>query len=212
MSGPWIGLVGYHLAPGRVSRWLVGGYGVPENYVDCLRRAGARSLLLLPGEDATPDELLSRVDALVLVGGGDVEPHRYGGSGNDTIYGVEPDRDELEMSLLRRADDLTVPALAICRGMQDVKVASGSRLADAAGVDVLRCSTHHHQGVEDLGDVLATGWSDDGLVEAIERPNGWIVGVQWHPEDTAADDPDQQRLFDALVERAQERCRERTSP
>jgi gamma-glutamyl-gamma-aminobutyrate hydrolase PuuD len=246
MSGPWIGLVAYHLAPGRVSRWLVGGYGVPENYVDCLRRAGARSLLLLPGEDATPDELLSRVDALVLVGGGDVEPHRYGGSGNDTIYGVEPDRDELEMSLLRRADDLTVPALAICRGMQvmnvafggtliphlpdrdgllehgtpsgedhrshDVKVASGSRLADAAGVDVLRCSTHHHQGVEDLGDVLATGWSDDGLVEAIERPNGWIVGVQWHPEDTAADDPDQQRLFDALVERAQERCRERTSP
>jgi putative glutamine amidotransferase len=235
-SAPWIGVVAYHLAPGRVSHWLVGGYGVPESYVDCLRRAGARSVLLLPGEDATPDELLSRVDALVLVGGGDVEPHRYRASTDDTIYGVEPDRDELELALLHRADELAVPTLAICRGMQvmnvafggtliphlparpdllehgtpsgedslthDVKVASGSRLAGAAEAEVLRCSTHHHQGVDDLGDVVATGWSEDGLVEAIERPNGWIVGVQWHPEDTAADDTEQQRLFDVLVERA----------
>lgn len=241
MIAPWVGFVAYHLAPGRVSRWLVGGYGVPENYVDCVRRAGARSVLLLPGEDATPDELLSRVDAVVLVGGGDVEPHRYGGSDDDTIYGVEPDRDELELAMLRRADELSVPMLAICRGMQvmnvafggtliphlpardgllehgapsgedhrshDVEVAPGSRLAEAVGAEILRCSTHHHQGVEDLGDVVATGWSDDGLVEAIERGAGWIVGVQWHPEDTAAHDPEQQRLFDALVERARARFR-----
>jgi putative glutamine amidotransferase len=198
-------------------------------------------MLVVPGEDATPDELLSRVDALVLVGGGDVEPRRYGGSGDETIYGVEPDRDDLEIALLRRADERAVPTLAICRGMQvmnvafggtliphlparqgflehgtpsgvdqrfhDVKIAAGTRLADGTGADVLRCSTHHHQGVEDLGDVVATGWSEDGLVEAIERPDGWIVGVQWHPEDTAAADPAQQRLFDALVERANRRSR-----
>lgn len=239
MGGPWIGIVAYHLAHGRVSRWPVGGYGVPENYVEGLRRAGARSMLLLPGEEATPEEMLSRVDALVLVGGGDVEPRRYGGPTDGTIYGLEPDRDELELSLLRGADELRVPTLAICRGMQvmnvafggtliphlparegflehgtpsgdehrthDVRLAPGSRLAAAADADVLRCSTHHHQGVDDLGDVVTTGWSDDGLVEAIERPDGWIVGVQWHPEDTAADDPGQQRLFSALVERARER-------
>jgi putative glutamine amidotransferase len=83
-----------------------------------------------------------------------------------------------------------------------VKASPDGLLAAATGVEVLECSTHHHQGVEALGEGLAaTGWSDDGLVEAIERPDGWMLGVQWHPEDTADRDPAQQRLFDALVER-----------
>ena len=69
-------------------------------------------------------------------------------------------------------------------------------------MDLLECSTHHHQGVDELGGGLsASGWADDGLVEAIEREGGWMLGVQWHPEDTAADDRAQQRLFDALVDR-----------
>ncbi len=51
--------------------------------------------------------------------------------------------------------------------------------------------------------LLVTGRSADGLVEAIEREGpGWLIGVQWHPEDTAAVDRAQQGLFDALVERA----------
>ncbi len=237
MSSPWIGLVAYHLPRGRVSRWLVGGYGVPENYVEALRRAGGRSVLLLPGEEARADELLARIDALVLVGGGDVEPMRYGGHDDGTTYGVEPDRDALELDLVRTAAERGVPTLAICRGMQvmniafggtliqhlpartgliehgtpsgqdhrrhPVRIAADSLLASATGADVLDCSTHHHQGVDALGEgLLATGWSEDGLVEAIERGSGWMLGVQWHPEDTAAVDPAQQRLFDALVERA----------
>jgi putative glutamine amidotransferase len=73
---------------------------------------------------------------------------------------------------------------------------------------VLSCSSHHHQGVERVGERLAvTARSADGLPEAIEREGeGWILGVQWHPEDTAAEDRSQQRLFDALVERAAERA------
>jgi putative glutamine amidotransferase len=68
---------------------------------------------------------------------------------------------------------------------------------------VLDCSTHHHQGVDALGqNIVATGWAEDGLVEAIEGDRGWMLGVQWHPEDTAATDQSQQRLFDALVTRA----------
>ncbi len=238
MSDPWIGVVAYHLAPGRVSRWLVGGYGVPENYIQALRRAGARSVLLLPGEAAAPAELLARVDGLLLVGGGDVEPERYGQVSGDEIYGTEPDRDALEIDLLLAADRHDVPTLAICRGMQvmnvafggtliqdlpsagvtghgapsgeehvrhDVKVTPGSRLAEAAGVETLTCSTHHHQGVDRLGGgLVATGWSEDGLVEAIERETGWMLGVQWHPEDTASVDPSQQALFDAFVRRIRE--------
>jgi putative glutamine amidotransferase len=237
MTSPWIGIVAYHLRPGRVSKWLVGGYGVPENYVDAIRGAGGHPLLILPGETAAPDELLERVDGLVLVGGGDLEPATYGGSPDAHLYGVEPDRDALEIELLRTADDRATPTLAICRGMQVMNVAFGgtlvahlpdrpgtiehgtpsgtdhrrhavtiapeSLLASAARLDTLECSTHHHQGVERLGEgLVATAWTDDGLVEAIERPGGWMLGVQWHPEDTAAGDPAQQRLFDALVDRA----------
>ncbi len=87
----------------------------------------------------------------------------------------------------------------------DVKPAPGSRLLASAGVGVLSCSSHHHQGVDRLGDgLVAAGWSDDGLVEAIERAvddpyeDVWMLGVQWHPEDTAADDPAQQAIFDGF--------------
>jgi putative glutamine amidotransferase len=234
---PEIGIVSYHLRPGRVTNWTVGGYGLPENYVDAVRRAGGRATLLLPGDDRTPAELLDTVDALLLIGGGDVEPARYGEEPGETTYGVEPDRDALEIDLLLEADRRRTPALCICRGMQvlnvafggslfrdlpseqrfmphgapsgadalvhDVKLADDTAIARAARSVVVACSSHHHQGVDRPGDgVLATGWSEDGLVEAIERERGWMVGVQWHPEDTAPTDPAHQGLFDELVRRA----------
>jgi putative glutamine amidotransferase len=236
---PEIGIVAYHLRPGRVTSWGVGGYGVPENYVDALRRAGAYAALLLPGDDRTPDELLDRLDALMLVGGGDVVPERYGREAVDEVYGLEPDRDDFEIALLLRAVERDVPTLCICRGMQvmnvafggdlvqhlpaddrfmthgvpseaesllhDVKLLAGSRIAEAAGSEVVSSSSHHHQGVDRLGDgLVATGWTEDGLIEAIESERGWMIGAQWHPEDTAASDPAQQGLFDALVREAQE--------
>jgi putative glutamine amidotransferase len=205
--------------------------------VDAVRRAGARATLILPGDDRTPGDLLDRFDGLLLVGGGDVEPGRYGRQAVETIYGVEPDRDAFEIDLLREADRRSMPTLCICRGMQvlnvafggtlvqhlpdddrfmphgtpsgadellhDVKLAPGSRIAAAASSEVVTCSSHHHQGVDRLGDgLVATGWSEDGLVEAIERESGWMVGPQWHPEDTAERDPAQQGLFDELVRRA----------
>jgi putative glutamine amidotransferase len=234
---PTIGIVSYHLRPGRVTNWNVGGYGLPENYVDAVRRAGGRATLLLPGDDRSPAELLDAVDALMLIGGGDVEASRYGQEPSETVYGVEPDRDALEIELLLEADGRGTPTLCICRGMQvmnvafggsltqdlpsdarfvehgtpsgadavvhDVKLAGGRAIARAANADVVACSSHHHQGVDDLGEgVVATGWSEDGLVEAIERETGWMVGAQWHPEDTAPADPAQQGLFDELVRRA----------
>jgi len=237
MTRPQVAVVAYHLSPGRVSYWQVGGFGVPENYVDAVRRAGGRPALVLPGDDTPPEELLKPFDALLLVGGGDVDPARYGQEPHATIYGLEPDRDDLEIELLREADRTGMPTLAICRGMQvmnvafggtliqhlpdhdaylphgtpsgrdhlahDVKAAPGCRLAEAAGAEVLTCSTHHHQGVDRLGEGLApTGWSEDGLMEAIERDGRWMLGVQWHPEDTASEDPKQQALFDALVGKA----------
>jgi putative glutamine amidotransferase len=86
-----------------------------------------------------------------------------------------------------------------------VRLRGGSRLAGAVGAEELRaCSSHHQQAVARLGEGLVqAGWSDDGLVEAIEDARApWIVGVQWHPEDTAAHDGEQQRVFDAFVAQA----------
>ncbi len=83
-----------------------------------------------------------------------------------------------------------------------VRLRGDSRLAAAVEADELAaCSSHHQQAVAGLGaGLLETGWSDDGLVEAIEAAGEqWIVGVQWHPEDTAATDGEQRRVFGAFV-------------
>ncbi len=90
--------------------------------------------------------------------------------------------------------------------LHEVKVAPGSRLAEACGDGVLTGSSHHHQGLDVLGDrLIPVAWTDDGLVEAVERETGWMVGIQWHPEEAAEEDPAQQALFDAFARRARDR-------
>jgi putative glutamine amidotransferase len=94
--------------------------------------------------------------------------------------------------------------------MHDVEPAEGTRLAATSEIPaMLRCSSHHHQGIAVVGEGLTvSGRSSDGLVEAIERDTqeNWMLGVQWHPEETAATDPAQQALFDTLVVLAGERA------
>lgn len=240
-STPLVAVPTYHLPAGRVLDWSRGGYAVPEGYVTSLRRAGAQPLLLPPAPDVAAGDLLAPFDGMVLAGGGDVDPARYGGGDpHPLVYGVDPVRDEVEVQLVRAAIVLGIPTLAICRGMQvlnvalggtlhqhlpdlqgmdlhghptrhssvlhDVKVAAGTRLAGVCGEEVLRCTSHHHQGVDRLGDGLAAvAWSGDGLVEGIELAHpgdGWVVGVQWHPEVTAPEDKAQQALFEELARTA----------
>ena len=91
---PLIAIVAYHLGEDRVARWPEGGYGVPKLYLDAIRRAGARTAILSPGEEGTAEEILEPFDGLLLVGGGDIDPARYGGGSSEHLYGIEPDRDE----------------------------------------------------------------------------------------------------------------------
>jgi putative glutamine amidotransferase len=88
--------------------------------------------------------------------------------------------------------------------MHPVRVAESSRLAAAVGGrPSLMGASRHHQAIDELGEgLIPVGWAEDELVEAVEHRDGWMVGVQWHPEVTAAQDPAQQALFDALVRQA----------
>ena len=75
-------------------------------------------------------------------------------------------------------------------GDHEVRLEPGSLAAVAAGDEQLTVKSHHHQGVDRLGDgLVASGWSvDDGLVEAIELPGrGFALGVLWHPEEDVRD-------------------------
>lgn len=78
--------------------------------------------------EADARNYLARVDGLVLVGGGDMDPAHFGQERHPNVYDVEPDSDALEMALARAAFDLGKPFLAICRGMQVLNVSLGGTL------------------------------------------------------------------------------------
>lgn len=85
-----------------------------------------------------------------------------------------------------------------------VEVAEGSRLHTLLGARRVPVNSAHHQAVKRLGEGwIAAAHADDGVIEAIERTAAghFALGVEWHPE-LIAERPEQQRLFEALVEAA----------
>jgi putative glutamine amidotransferase len=86
----------------------------------------------------------------------------------------------------------------------DVRLERGSLAARAVGGDGARVKSYHHQGVRDVAPGLrATGWaSPDGLVEAIEGDDGFVLGVLWHPEED-----EESEVIGALVRAASRRRR-----
>ena len=234
---PLIAITARVLQPGRVTSWVAGAIALPRGYTDALDRAGGRPLAIPPPlHEIDAMAVLAPFDGLVLPGGADVDPSRYGEDAHPASYGINPEFDAFEFALLEAALDAQIPVLAICRGHQvlnvalggtldqhitdrpgllvhgdpsrgpgggvdhDVTIEPGTRLAAALGVTRCSVRSHHHQVVAELAPkTQATAWSDDDLLEGFELEDGWVVAVQWHPEVTAADDPIQQRLFDAFV-------------
>lgn len=97
-----------------------------QSYVDRLRDAGADVVVVPPGP--VPDRLLDVIDGIVLTGGPDVDPSRYGQPKHPTTDPADPLRDETEISLVRAALEARRPVLGICRGMQVMAVATGGTL------------------------------------------------------------------------------------
>ena len=224
------------LIVGRISPESKGvrgaSFAAGQTYFRAVERAGGIPLMV-PPIPALVDRigpLLDGIDALVLHGGGDVDPRRYGEEPSaEQLYGIVEEHDEVELAVVEAALRRGVPTLAICRGMQILNVAlggtlvqhigtddhwfsthavdvtAGTRLAKALGTErPLGCHSVHHQSVGALGRGLGlTAVGDDGMPEAVELDgDGWVVAVQWHPEDTAASDAQQQGLFDELVRQA----------
>jgi putative glutamine amidotransferase len=175
-------------------------------------------------------------DAVVLLGGGDVDSEVYGVDGPvPQEYGVDRDADEFCMEAIRGAVDAGTPVLGICRGHQLVNVAfggtlvpdipedglhhgphgdelfvnervqldDGTRLRAILGSDAVVVRNGHHQAVGEVAPSLRrAAVAADGLVEAVEHPEAWVVGVQWHPEDTLGDPEGLDQLVTALLDAA----------
>jgi putative glutamine amidotransferase len=207
-------------------------FAAAQTYFLAVERAGGVPLMLPPIPELVDDvdALLRRTDAVVFHGGGDIDPRQYGQEASaESLYGIVEEHDAMELAMVRAAIDADKPVLAICRGMQVLNVAlggtlrqdigtdshwmqftanelePGSRLAKAMGTESpQRCHCVHHQSLDRVADGLHVVSRDDaGLVHGVELDAArWIVATQWHPEDSAADDPQQQGLFDELIRQA----------
>jgi len=201
-----------------------------NTYKRAVEAAGAEAVYLPAGTGG-----LGNVDGLLLPGGWDVDPARYGEKPDSRIGDIDADLDETELRLVKQAHQQQIPVLGICRGQQVINVALGGslvqhleghqlrafgpkHLAHGAEVDLaselgravggrqIQVNSLHHQAVRTLAPGLRqTATGDDGTVEGLESDDGLIVAVQCHPEELTADLPWASRLFERFVARARNR-------
>ena len=129
-------------------------YGLGQAYVRAVALAGGIPLLIPPlGDDTSLRAIAERLDGVLLSGGGDVDPARYGEEPIPQLGSVEPERDELELALARIAIDDEQPLLGICRGMQALNVAQGGTLYQDIGAqqpEAIKHDYHSYEGPRDL--------------------------------------------------------------
>ena len=179
------------------------------------------------GESVRDDHSLARnCDALLLPGGGDWDPRRYGQE-NTASRNLDPERDQREWELLDRFTAAGKPILGICRGMQSINIFFGGTLCQdipghgqingedrihpvfsAPGIFAALWGNNerdcivnsaHHQVIDRPGDGLRVEqWAADGVAEALRHTRLPVWGVQWHPERLPG--PIGRRLFAAFLE------------
>ncbi|WP_055492767.1 gamma-glutamyl-gamma-aminobutyrate hydrolase family protein [Streptomyces sp. TP-A0356] len=207
---PLIGVSTYLEAATRWGVWELEAALLPAGYPRLVQRAGGLAAMLPPDDPAHAAATVARLDGVVIAGGPDVDPSRYGAERSPRTGPPAPERDAWELALIEAALASGTPLLGICRGMQLLNVALGGTLvqhidghAEVVGVfgrhpvkpvpgtryagavpEETSVPTYHHQTVDRLGEGLVpSAYAADGTVEAIELPSAdWVLGVQWHPE------------------------------
>ncbi|WP_197508375.1 gamma-glutamyl-gamma-aminobutyrate hydrolase family protein [Mycobacterium sp. E802] len=239
---PVIGLTTY-LQQAQTGVWDVQASFLPQIYFEGVSSAGGIAVLLppQPADGDVVDRVLDRIDGLVITGGPDVDPARYGRQPHPATNAPDIARDAWEFALLEGALRRGIPVLGVCRGAQVLNVALGGtlhqHLPDVIGNthhqqgnavfgtsavhtvpntalaaligETSDAQCYHHQAIDLLGEGLVVSARDaDGVIEAVEYPgDAFVVGVQWHPEETL----DDLRLFAAVVDAARTYATERVS-
>jgi putative glutamine amidotransferase len=129
--------------------WDQEAHLVADSYVASVQRSGAVAVLL-PVDVRAPEEMLERIDALLLIGGADVDPASYGDAREPVTEATYPERDRFELALLLGALEREMPVLGICRGMQILNVALGGTLVQDLGNDYHRRALGSFDGSEHL--------------------------------------------------------------
>jgi putative glutamine amidotransferase len=125
MPKPWIGITSYRTDKG----YYVPRAAVGQAYIDSILQAGGIPLLIPVGiPEAQLPQLCSGLDGLLLTGGGDIDPTRFGEMMHPKVRSIDTARDEIEIALAKLVVKEKKPFLAICRGIQVLNVALGGTL------------------------------------------------------------------------------------
>jgi len=226
-SGPREPLIGITAGAARAKDGLQ-YVRLRTTYIEAVEAAGGLPVLVSPLRDATA--VLEKLDGLLLPGGADVDPFFYGEGMNGALTpNSELDRLELdatrwalehELPLLGICRGQQVINVALGGSLvqhldghapdgprdwlhHGLRVETGSQLASVLGGTSFEVNSHHHQAVKELGEgLVAVAWAEDGTIEGVERATGggWLLAVQFHPEDLVPGHTASKRLLEAFVE------------
>lgn len=127
VATPLIGIVA-HRAAVREPSGPATHHVVDSAYIKAVRKAGGTPVLLPLVEDADAEALLARMDGILLTGGDDVDPARYGEETGPNVFRTDPVRDGWDLAVVDAAVRGNRPLLAVCRGVQVLNVALGGTL------------------------------------------------------------------------------------
>ena len=183
MVAPVIGLTTYR-EQAAWGVWEQRADVLPAGYAGAVEAAGGVPVLLPPvGTAAAAARVVERLDALIVSGGADVEPARYGARAAPPTAGWRPDRDAWELALLDAAESRDLPVLGICRGMQVMAVHAGGALdqhtPDLVGHD------EHSPGGDAFGEVAVTTVAGSRVRDLV----GDTVDVRCHHHQSIASAP-----------------------